>query len=70
MKFIDKVEEKVLYIKKKREGKRADIIRREITLDKEQIKVTEIKKLVREARIKKDPKEVNKRFKESFGNLR
>lgn len=70
MKRIDKLEEEVLYLKKSKQGKRIDLINLEIQRDKDfQEKIIK-KQRIKDKKKKKDPKEINRRFKEGIGNLK
>ncbi len=70
MKKIDNDEEEYLYNQKIREGKSLKEANKQLQRDKQSIKEISEKNRIKKAKLKKDPKELNKRFKEAFGNLK
>ncbi len=70
MKRIDKGEEKYLDDQKFRNGIPPKERKKQIQRDKYQ--VNELSKInrIKRGKLKKDPKEINKRFKEGIGNLK
>lgn len=70
MKRIDQTEKVYLYDQKIRQGKSSKEARLQIERDEKQVRKLSEKNKIKKARFKKDPKEINKLFKEGIGNLR